>query len=86
MFLTKSLGFTSQYRQERIMRQPQRLSLESLETRLAPALAIYGVGFVPKPAMTVQAITVVSSFQQIMKIDYGSARIAGSADPGGDGI
>ena len=51
------------------MRQPQRLSLENLETRLAPALAIYGVGFVPKPAMTVQAITVASSFQQIMKID-----------------
>ena len=68
------------------MRQPQRLSLESLETRLAPALAIYGVGFVPKPAMTVQAITVASSFQQIMKIDYGSASIAGSADPDGDGI
>ena len=68
------------------MRQLQGLSLENLETRLAPALAIYGVGFVPKPAMTVQVSTVVSSFQQIMKIDYGSASIGGSADPGGDGI
>jgi hypothetical protein len=68
------------------MRQPQRLSLESLETRLAPALAIYGLGFVPKPAMTAQAITVVSSFQLIMKIDYGSSSISGSSDPGGDGI
>jgi len=56
------------------MRQPQRLSLESLETRLAPALAIYGLGFVPKPAMTAQAITVDSSFQHIMKIDYPNQR------------
>ena len=68
------------------MRQSQGFSLENLETRVAPALAIYGVGFVPKPAMTVQAITVASSFQQIMKIDYGSASVGGSADPGGDGI
>jgi len=68
------------------MRQPQRLSLESLETRLAQALAIYGVGFVPKPAMTVQVSTVVSSFQQIMKIDYTPAGLGGSADPDGDGI
>ena len=68
------------------MRQPQGLSLENLEIRLAPALAIYGLGFVPKPAMTAQAITVVSSFQHIMKIDYGSASVGGSSDPGGDGI
>ena len=68
------------------MRQPQGLSLENLETRLAPALAIYGLGFVPTPATTGQAITVVSSFQHIMKIDYGSASIGGSSDPDGDGI
>ena len=80
------------------MRQPQRLSLESLETRLAPALAIYGVGFVPKPAMTVQAITVASSMPILgglassplgvakVVISYGSASIGGSSDPGGDGI
>ena len=68
------------------MRQLQGLSLENLETRLAPALAIYGVRFAPTPATTAQVSTVASSFQQIMKIDYGSARIAGSADPGGDGI
>jgi hypothetical protein len=36
--------------------------------------------------MTVQAITVASSFQQIMKIDYGSTSVGGSSDPGGDGI
>jgi hypothetical protein len=36
--------------------------------------------------MTVQAITVDYSFQQIMKIDYGSTSIGGSADPDGDGI
>ena len=68
------------------MRQPQGLSLENLETRLAPALAIYGLGFVPTPATTAQAITVVSSFKHIMKIDYGSASIGGSSDPDGDGI
>ncbi len=68
------------------MRHSINLNLENLETRLAPALAIYGVGFVPNPAMTAQAITVASSFQQIMKIDYGSASIGGSADPDGDGI
>jgi len=68
------------------MRHSINLNLENLETRLAPALAIYGLGFVPKPAMTAQAITVDSSFQHIMKIDYGSASIGGSSDPGGDGI
>jgi len=68
------------------MRQPQGLTLEKLETRLAPTLAIYGVRFAPTPATTAQAITVVSSFQQTMKIDYSSASLGGSADPDGDGI
>jgi hypothetical protein len=68
------------------MRQPQGLTLEKLETRLAPALAIYGVRFAPTPATTAQAITVDTFFQQTMKIDYSSASLGGSADPGGDGI
>ena len=68
------------------MRQPQGLSLENLENRLAPALAIYGVRFTPTPATTAQVSTVVSSFQQIMKIDYTPAGLGGSADPDGDGI
>ena len=60
--------------------------IEALETRLAPALAIYGIKSTPTPTMANLTIASTSSSQEAVKIDYGSARIAGSADPDGDGI
>jgi hypothetical protein len=58
--------------------------IEALEIRLAPALAIYGIK--STPIMANLTIASTSSSQEALKIDYGSARVAGSADPGGDGI
>jgi len=60
--------------------------IEALETRLAPALAIYGLKSTPTPTMANLTIATTSSSQEAVKIDYGSARVAGSSDPGGDGI
>ena len=60
--------------------------IEALETRLAPALAIYGIKSTPTPTMANLTIASTSSSQEAMRIDYGSARVAGSADPDGDGI
>ena len=59
--------------------------IEALETRLAPALAIY-VRSTPTLTMANLTIATNSSCQEAVKIDYGSARVGGSADPGGDGI
>ena len=69
------------------MRQPQGLSLENLETRLAPALAIYGL----KQALTAFPDTHLVSAQSFttqspVRIDYGTTNIGGSSDPEGDGI
>ena len=69
------------------MRQPQRLSLESLETRLAPALAIYGLkqalpAFPATHLVSAQSFTAASP----VRIDYGTTNVAGSSDPEGDGI
>ncbi len=58
--------------------------IEALETRLAPALAIYGIKSTPIMANLTSATT--NSSQEAVKVDYGSARVGGSADPGGDGI
>jgi hypothetical protein len=60
--------------------------IEALEIRLAPALAIYGLKSTPTPTMAKFTIATTSSSQEAVKIDYGSARVAGSSDPGGDGI
>ena len=60
--------------------------IEALEIRLAPALAIYGIKSTPTPTMANLTIATTNSSQEAVKIDYGSARVAGSADPGGDGI
>ena len=60
--------------------------IEALETRLAPALAIYGLKSTPTPTMANLTIATNSSCQEAVKIEYGSARVGGSADPGGDGI
>ena len=60
--------------------------IEALEIRLAPALAIYGLRSTPTPTMANLTIATTSSSQEAMRIDYGSARVAGSADPDGDGI
>lgn len=60
--------------------------IEALEIRLAPALAIYGLKSTPTPTMAKLTIATTSSSQEAVKIDYGSARVAGSSDPGGDGI
>ena len=64
-----------------------RPKVEHLETRLAPALAIYGVRSVPTPTASGPAIYAVPlAVQSTVVIDYGSANISGSSDPGGDGI
>ena len=60
--------------------------IEALETRLAPALAIYGLKSTPTPTMAKLTIATTGSSHEAVKIDYGSARVAGSADPDGDGI
>jgi len=60
--------------------------IEALEIRLAPALAIYGLKSTPTPTMANLTIATTSSSQEAVKIDNGSARVAGSSDPGGDGI
>ena len=60
--------------------------IEALEIRLAPALAIYGLRSTPTPTMANLTIATNSSSQEAVKIDYGSARVGGSADPDGDGI
>ena len=59
--------------------------IEALEIRLAPALAIF-VRSTPTLTMANLTIASTSSSQEAMRIDYGSARVAGSADPDGDGI
>ena len=69
------------------MRQPQGLSLENLETRLAPALAIYGLkqalpALPDTHLVSAQSFTAASS----VRIDYGTTNVAGSSDPDGDGI
>ena len=58
--------------------------IEALEIRLAPALAIYGLK--STPIMANLTIATTNSSQEALKVDYGSARVGGSADPGGDGI
>jgi len=60
--------------------------IEALETRLAPAMAMYGLKSTPTPTMANLTIAITSSCQEAVKIDYGSARVGGSADPDGDGI
>ena len=60
--------------------------IEALETRLAPALAIYGLKSTPTPTMAKLTIATNRSSEEAVKIDYGSARLGGSADPDGDGI
>jgi hypothetical protein len=61
--------------------------IEHLETRLAPALAIYGVRSFPKPTASGPAIHAAPlAVQSTVVIDYGSANIGGSSDPDGDGI
>ena len=60
--------------------------IEALETRLAPALAIYGLKSTPTPTMANLTSATTNSSQEAVKVDYGSARVGGSADPGGDGI
>jgi len=65
------------------MRQSARLGVENLESRFAPAsLAMQSV-----PTMPVLG-GLASSPLGVAKvvISYGSASIAGSSDPGGDGI
>jgi len=70
-----------------VMRHSINLNLENLETRLAPALAIYGL----KQALTAFPDTHLVSAQSFtaqspVRIDYGTTNIGGSSDPGGDGI
>jgi len=61
--------------------------VEHLETRLAPALAIYGVRSVPTPTASGPTIYAAPlAVRSSVVIDYGSANISGSSDPGGDGI
>ena len=65
------------------MRQPVRLGIEDLESRFAPAsVAIQSV-----PTMPVLG-GLASSPLGVAKvvISYGSASVAGSSDPDGDGI
>ena len=65
------------------MRQPVRLGIENLESRFAPAsVAIQSV-----PTMPVLG-GLASSPLGVAKvvISYGSASVAGSSDPDGDGI
>lgn len=69
------------------MRHSINLNLENLETRLAPALAIYGLkqalqAFPATHLVSPQSFTAPSP----VRIDYGTANIGGSSDPGGDGI
>ena len=69
------------------MRHSIYLNLENLETRLAPALAIYGLkqalpAFPATHLVSAQSFTAASS----VRIDYGTTNVAGSSDPGGDGI
>ena len=69
------------------MRHSINLNLENLETRLAPALAIYGL----KQALPALPDTHLVSPQSFtapspVRIDYETANIGGSSDPGGDGI
>jgi len=63
------------------------LNLENLETRLAPALAIYGLKQTP-PALSDTHLVSAQSFTAAsqVRIDYGTTNVGGSADPGGDGI
>ena len=68
------------------MRHNMIPKIEALETRQAPALAIYGLKSTPTPTMAKLTIAINCSSQEAVKIDYGSARVAGSSDPGGDGI
>ena len=68
------------------MRHNMMPRIEALETRLAPALAIYGIKATPPPNLANLTIATTGSCQEAVKIDYGSARIGGSADPDGDGI
>ncbi len=68
------------------MRQNTIPKIEALETRLAPALAIYGLKSTPTPTMAKLTIAINCSSEEAVKVDYGSARVGGSADPGGDGI
>ncbi len=58
--------------------------IEALETRLAPALVIYGLK--STPIMAKLTIAINCSSEEAVKVDYGSARVGGSADPDGDGI
>ena len=69
------------------MRHSINLNLENLETRLAPAIAIYGLkqalpALPDTHLVSAQSFTAASS----VRIDYGTTNIAGSSDPGGDGI
>ena len=69
------------------MRHSINLNLENLETRLAPALAIYGLkqallAFPATHLVSAQSFTVAST----VKIDYGTINVGGSSDPEGDGI
>jgi len=72
------------------MRHNMIPNIETLETRLAPALAIYGTIFgtksTPTPTMANFTTATTGSCQEAVKIDYGSAKVSGSADPDGDGI
>jgi len=69
------------------MRHSMNLNLENLETRLAPALAIYGLKQTP-PALSDTHLVSAKSLPapSPVRIDYGTANIGGSSDPGGDGI
>ena len=68
------------------MRHDMNPRIEALETRLAPALAIYGIKATPTPTLANLTIATNGSCLGAVKIDYGSARVSGSADPDGDGI
>ena len=65
------------------MRQSVRLGVENLESRFAPA----SVAMQSVPTMPVLG-GLASSPLGVAKvvISYGSASVAGSSDPGGDGI
>jgi len=70
-----------------VMRHSINLNLENLETRLAPALAIYGLkqalpAFPATHLVSAQSFTAASP----VRIDYGTTNVAGSSDPEGDGI
>ena len=69
------------------MRHSINLNLENLETRLAPALAIYGLKQTP-PALSDTHLVSAQSFTAAspVRIDYGTTNVAGSSDPEGDGI